>query len=72
MFSSSGRRKRAGILIGKGGPEGFFGATTLATGFLVLAEGRAAAFFFAALGALRERAFAFFFALDFLAMKFLS
>jgi hypothetical protein len=58
--------------MGKGGPEGLFGATTLATGFLDLAAGRAEAFFFEGLGAFRERAFAFFFALDFLAMKFRS
>jgi len=58
--------------MGKGGPDGFFGATTLAAGFLDLDEVRAAAFFFEALGALREEAFDFFLTLDFLAMKFQS
>jgi hypothetical protein len=72
IFSSNGRRKRAGVLIGKGGPEGFFGATTLAAGFLPFKEERATDFLFAALGALREGAFDFFLALDFLAMKFQS
>jgi hypothetical protein len=41
----------------------------LAAGFFDLDEERAAAFFLEALGALREGAFAFFLALDFLAMK---
>jgi hypothetical protein len=44
----------------------------LAAGFLPFKEERATDFFFAALGALREGAFDFFLALDFLAMKLQS
>jgi hypothetical protein len=68
-FSSIGRRKRAGVLMGKGGPEGFFGATTFAgwAFFLFLDDERACTFF---LEDFLEEDFEAFFDLDFFAMKF--
>jgi len=67
VFSSKGRRNFAGVLIGKGGPEGFFGATGLVGAFLVLEAGRAGAFF---LEDFFEEDFGAFLDLDFFAMKF--
>jgi len=67
MFSSKGRRNFAGVLIGKGGPEGFFGATGLGGAFLALEADRAGAFF---LEDFFEEDFGAFFDLDLFAMKF--
>jgi hypothetical protein len=68
MFSSKGRRNFAGVLIGKGGPEGFFGAMGLVGAFfLALEAGRAGAFF---LESFFEEDFGAFLDLDFFAMKF--
>ena len=69
VFSSKGRRNLAGVLIGKGGPEGFLGATVLDEAFfLALEEARGLDFFLKTffLG-LDFEAFLDF---DFLAMKF--
>jgi hypothetical protein len=69
VFSSRGRRNFAGVLIGKGGPEGFLGATTLVGAlFLALEEGRAWVFFFETF--FLEEDFVAFLDLDFFAMKF--
>jgi len=68
VFSSKGRRNFAGVLIGKGGPEGFFGATGLVGAFFLALEAERAGAFF--LEGFFEEDFGAFLDLDFFAMKF--
>jgi len=67
-MSSKGRRSLEGILMGKGGPEGFFAGTGLLEaleGFFAFAE----TFFLEALAAFLEEALDAFLPLDFFAMN---
>jgi hypothetical protein len=65
VFSSKGRSILAGVLIGKGGPEGFLGATTfVGVDFFLFEDERATTFVFF------ELFLEPFLDLDFFAMKF--